>query len=317
MALLENKLAKIQELTRAEELRLYFADSNNIVVSNAIARVIKLKNVELGGEISNVLERLLNAKDPIKADKGCRAKIICVKGLKAFDELHRNYDLLKRALNHRQLEPVYGGHEDTGADLRSEVATAIAALPFPEVTADVAPLLFDQCVLPQTAAIKAFVHVASEAAITALRVKAAADSATDEVTEELFAAILKIDHEPIDFLKRFLYNDCTEISRKNALFALGKFKGTEAFNALNDFYYYNSDLFLRKQILLAISITGTDEGYELLKRCLAEGGSVAEYAATVIGVYLNDETRRDEVKKVLREVGSEKIIEIVSSNLYP
>ena len=316
MALLENRLAKIQELTSAEELRPYLTDTNNIVVSNAIARVIKLKCVELSGEIANILERLLNAKDPIKADKGCRAKIICVKGLKAFDELHRNYDLLRRALNHRQLEPVFGGHEDTGAFLRSEVATTIAALPLPEVTADVAPLLFDPQTQPQIAAIKALSYIASEAAVTALRVKAASDSATDEVTEELFAAVLKIDREPIDFLKRFLYNECTETSRKNALFALGKFKGTEAFNALNDFYNYNSDLFLRKQILLAISITGTDEGYAMLKNCLSEGGSVAEYAATAIGVYLNDETRRDEVKKILKEVGSEKLVEIISSSLF-
>ena len=314
---LEQKLAEIREISSPAALKPHLRDTNNVVSSAAVTQAVKLNAAELSADISALLLSLLKSKDPIKSDKGCRTKVACVKALAVFDDLYQNYDLLTVALRHRQLEPVFGGRDDTGAFLRGETVQVLGKINFKDAAMEIAALLFDECPFPQTAAIKTLKHINNDVAQTSLRLKALADNSTDEVAAELFTAIAQIDPDPIGFLTSFLYNGSSATGKTNALFALGGLKNVEAFNILKDFWGENTDLGLRKQIIMAISFTRTEEGYDFLKKLLREGGSVAEYSAQSIGIYLQNDKKYAEISTLLKNIGDKKLIDTVSDAIKP
>ena len=63
--------------------------------------------------------------EPLKNDKLCRAKIAIVQALDKIE--HGRQKVFERAAGHVQLEPVFGGREDTAAALRGAALFALCA----------------------------------------------------------------------------------------------------------------------------------------------------------------------------------------------
>ena len=317
MSGLEKKLAEISTILTSDELILYLNDKNNLVISRAVNQAAAINAEELRSEIAKILFALLTAADNIKTDKGCRAKIACVKALSSFKSVYEYYDLICLSLTYRQLEPVFGGKEDTGAFLRAEAVTALAQITAKDTVLEISPLIFDTCYQPQIAAVKALKYIASNSAISVLRAKAAAGSQDTNVLAELFSAIIEIDPDPLMFFKRLLYSDYSDVGKINILFAAGNFKTDEAFEFLKEFYDINSDLMLKRQIIIAISFTRTEKAYQFLKNLLKDGGTNSISAAESIVSYLTNDHRINEVKSIVKETGDDKLADIISSNLMP
>ncbi len=126
---LDDKLAALRAMrnqppsaTDASELRPFVRDRSNLVVATAAALVAERSLLELAADLEAAFDRFLI--DPLKNDKLCRAKIAVVETLEKMEHLKRG--VFEKAARHVQLEPVFGGKEDTAARLRDRTLCARA-----------------------------------------------------------------------------------------------------------------------------------------------------------------------------------------------
>src|ERR687893_710751 len=126
---LDDKLAALRALrgqTLTDEqkagLRKRIGDRANLVVAAAAAIAGENALVELAKDLEAGFDRFL--VNPLKDDKLCRAKVAIVQALDRME--HREPDVFLKAARHVQLEPVWGGTEDSAPSLR---AAALVALP--------------------------------------------------------------------------------------------------------------------------------------------------------------------------------------------
>ncbi len=125
---LDDRLAALRALERAPEppdpeaVREALRSKTGAVVALA-ARIVAGREMrgllpELGPAFSRLSER------PVERDPGCRGKVAIAKALRALDAWEDEVFLPGVALT--QHEPVWGGKEDTAAELRAECAMAFA-----------------------------------------------------------------------------------------------------------------------------------------------------------------------------------------------
>ncbi len=113
-----------QQLTAeiAAELRAALRDKSNLIVAAGAAIVGDQNLAEMQSDLKAAFERFL--VDPVKNDKLCRAKVAVIQSL---DKLgYEQADLYLRAASHVQLEPVWGGTEDTAAPFARSLSSRCA-----------------------------------------------------------------------------------------------------------------------------------------------------------------------------------------------
>ena len=124
----DQQLEALEDLRRnptspstAEDLRKALANRNNFIVAKASKIAAELGLKELIPDLLSALDRFFT--DPVKSDPQCWAK----KALfQAFADLgHNQADVYVRGLKHVQMEPVWGGQEDTAAAVRGACALAL------------------------------------------------------------------------------------------------------------------------------------------------------------------------------------------------
>ncbi|MFO0888411.1 MAG: hypothetical protein U0790_04600 [Isosphaeraceae bacterium] len=171
---LDDKLAAIRGLRSREpgpaltaELQKALADRSNFVVAAAAAVAGDRGIVELAGDLESGFTRYL--EDPVKTDKLCRAKLAIVHALDKLE--HRRSDVFLQAARHVQLEPVYGGSEDTAAPLRAAALRALARLDEPGVRLVLADALIDREKDVRVAAAERLAYEGSEAAALLLQLQ--------------------------------------------------------------------------------------------------------------------------------------------------
>src|SRR5262245_41496388 len=136
---IQQQLSAIHALRKAPRtpeslarLRRALADKSNFVVAAAAEVVAAAELSECLPLLPPAFERFMVA--PIKTDQGCKAKIALA------DALYRNSStdeaLFRVGLRHVQREPVWGGQQDTAAELRGICALALAQLSPPYVAED-------------------------------------------------------------------------------------------------------------------------------------------------------------------------------------
>src|SRR4051812_37216665 len=171
---LDDKLASLRALRgqtltgeQVAELRKRIGDRSNLVVAAAAAIAGENTLVELAGDLEAAFDRFL--VNPLKDDKLCRAKLAIVQALDQLE--HQDSGVFLKAARHVQLEPVWGGAEDSAPPLR---AAAVVALARTEGTRSLPPLvdaLTDPAKDVRAAAAVALGAVGTEAAGLILRLK--------------------------------------------------------------------------------------------------------------------------------------------------
>jgi len=125
---LDERLATLRALERSPEppdpeaVREALRSKTGTVVAMA-ARIVAGREMrgllpELGPAFTRLCER------PVERDPGCRGKIALAKALRTLDEWDDEVFIPGASLT--QHEPVWGGKEDTAAELRAECAMAFA-----------------------------------------------------------------------------------------------------------------------------------------------------------------------------------------------
>lgn len=170
------------------QLRRALADKSNFVVAAAAEVVAAAELVELLPLLREAFARFMI--NPEKSDKGCKAKLAIA------DALYRNESqdeaLFRSGLHHRQMEPIWGGRQDTAAELRGLCALALAQIGLPGVIEDLAELLADPEVTTRALCLRALGASGREEALPLLRYKLRIGDEAGEVMLECCAALLSL-----------------------------------------------------------------------------------------------------------------------------
>src|SRR5262249_50277999 len=126
---LDDKLAALrslrgQTLTEAQkaELQKRLGDRSNLVVAAAAALAGENALVELARDLVAALAVFLLTPD--RDDKLGRAKTAIIRPLEGVE--HQDRDVFEKGTRPAQLEPVWGGTEDTAPPLRAAALVALA-----------------------------------------------------------------------------------------------------------------------------------------------------------------------------------------------
>src|SRR5271165_1096385 len=123
----DRKLAEIEALRPAQEetaqaqLRKALKDRNNYAAAKAAAIAGDRGFAALAPDLVAAFDRFL--ANAVKSDPQCWAKTAIAKALK--DLGHSEAEVFFRGTAHVQMEPVWGGRQDTAATLRGTCALAL------------------------------------------------------------------------------------------------------------------------------------------------------------------------------------------------
>jgi HEAT repeat protein len=285
------------------ELRSALRDKSNLIVATAAAVVGDEKYVELAADLIAAFERFM--VDPVKTDKLCRAKIAIVEGLDKLED--ETPDVFVRALKHVQLEPVWGGQQDTAAPLRAAAIIALARMGYRAFL----PLLIDALIDPQKevriAAAQALGDHGTEAATLLLRLKArVGDDEPDVISECLFGLLSASPKDGLPFVAEFL--DSGDLStREAALLALGRSRLVEAFDALKSFGQKHpigsTDTIHMAMAMLRLPIANDF----LLETVAGASEKNALSALSALWIYRYDPTLRERITEAVHRSGRQAL----------
>ncbi|WP_435008787.1 HEAT repeat domain-containing protein [Tundrisphaera lichenicola] len=305
---LDDKLAAIRALRgqslspeQRAELKKRVGDRSNLVVGAASAIVAENSLVELAGDLEAAFGRFL--VNPLKDDKLCRAKIAIVEALDRME--HPRTDVFLKAARHVQLEPVWGGTEDSAPPLRAAALIALARVE----GSGALPLLVDAMADPakdvRSASAIALGAIGSEAAGLILRLKARVGDKDPDVLSECLLGLLTVDpKENLPIVVEYLEPGNATTCEAAAL-ALGKSRLTEAVEPLKECLQRSHSRELTQQILLALAILRRPASIDtLIELVESEAEPTAIDALSALGIYKDDPRLRERMERVVQERGS-------------
>lgn len=305
---LDDKLAAIRAIREqpaseehTAELRRLIGDRSNLVVATAAAIVGERTLVELAADMETAFDRFL--VDPLKDDKLCRAKIAIVQALGKLEHLKR--EVFEKAASHVQLEPVFGGKEDTAAPLRGTAIFALARIGGSDYHSLLVDSLTDSEKEVRIATAQAMAYVGTEAAGLLLRLKARMGDKEPEVLSECLSGLLTIDPgENLAFVCQFL--DTLDPARcEAAALALGKSRLPGAVEALKSCWQRSYLPALREQILLAITLMRLPAAIDFLMELVASDSEAAALAAmSALKIHSYDPKLRQRLALLVKKTGS-------------
>jgi HEAT repeat protein len=299
-AAFDAKLAAIDALRSAEPetdrdaaLRKALADRNNYIAAKAARVAGDVGARALLPDLLAAFARFMT--DAPKADPQCWAKIAIIKALSELG--HDEPDVYIRGLRHVQMEPVWGGKEDTAAALRASCALAVAgcrgisdldALEFLLET------LLDSDKTVRAEAARAIARFDRRESALILRLRALAGDAEPEALGAIYAALLAVEGKRgIRFVARFL--DGGGDAAQEAALALGATHEPAALELLQAALERPADPRLLQTLMTAIALTRLPEAIDLLIAQARVGSRQAVEALTAIPLSESQRVQLDEL----------------------
>src|SRR5262245_37350174 len=278
------------------ELRQHLGDKSNLVVADAAEIVGARMLVDLGPELAAAFQRFMI--EPVDTDKLCRAKIAIV------DALHKiefdAEDVFRAALRHVQMEPRWGGSDDTAAPLRGAAAFALVRVNPRDLLILLADLLADAEKVARSSAARALGASGALAAIPLLRLKARVGDVEPEVVAECLNALVAADAAAsVPFVGQFLASSSEEIAEGAAL-ALAESRCADALELLKQHWPKTRPGSLQNVLLLAIAITRLPAGVDFLIDILAAADeSTGPAAITALAIHRHNPSVREHVGDIV------------------
>ncbi|MEM1368268.1 MAG: hypothetical protein AAGG02_09670 [Cyanobacteria bacterium P01_H01_bin.15] len=289
--LIKNPSATDYEFT----LRRGLMSKHGVVVSRAAKATALLQWQEGVPEMRKAFERLThNGAD---VDPGCFGKteiIEALRSLKAYE-----CSLYVKGIQYHQFEKVYGGSEDTAGPLRGACAIALAANACVEALLQIGELLADPRAEARVGAAKALVHLAGDAPLALLRLRALSGETHTAVLEEIFASMFALSpanpdpdasDETVRLIAKFLQSKDYDIVSLAAI-ALGSSRRIQAFAALRDFAENSFDSASKQIAFQAIALVLLPEAIDYAIDIIERGDEMeAKWAEEGLAIYRENET---------------------------
>ena len=253
----------------APALRKALADRVNLVAAKAANIAADLPAPETVPDLLRAFDRLFD--DPIKRDPQCWGKNAIARALK--DLGHRESPVFLRGAVHIQMEPVWGGQEDTAGPLRGICLLALPAcpdLPRDQVLRHMVNALTEPSPTVRADAARALAEMQGDDCALLLRLKARAGDAEPAVTGQVLESLLALERRAaLPFVRQFLAA-ADQVSEEAAL-ALGGSRQSDAVDLLLESWPTARGLEYRQALLRALSISRHENAIEFLKRLVADG----------------------------------------------
>jgi hypothetical protein len=283
----------------AGELRQALRDPVNVVVARAAKLAAELEFSDLRPELLTQFDRLF--VNPVKKDPQCWGKNAPAKALK--DLKHDESTPFLRGARHVQMEPVWGGEEDTAPTLRG--ACAMALVQCRDITRDdtfrlLVETVSDRFATVRSDAVQALQQMAGSEASLLLRLKARVGDEDPRITGEVLEAILALEGiGALDFAAAFLTHRDEEVQDEAAL-ALGASRQPEAVEILIKRWKARPVVTL----LRAIGISRGQRAVDFLVGIVrSEREQAARAALEALELYRSDKTLAGIIDQVARESG--------------
>ena len=301
---LEQKLAEISRIGSVPEpealpaLREALRSPHNALAARAAALAAGRALTALIPDLLAAFDRFM--EDPLRTDKGCRAKRAIVEALNAL--AHTDPAPYLRGIRHVQREPVFGGRADTADALRAQCAFALVRLGYRDVLFELVTLLADREAPARRAAVQALAHIEADASELLLRHKALAGDADPDVTGECLSGLMKLaPARSAEFVARFLAAE-DRITAESAALALGNSGYAGAFDLLRARWEQSIDPAFKQMLLLPMALTRRDEAVAFLLELIATAHTAtAAKAVDALRIYGADPRRREAVERAVSE----------------
>lgn len=262
----ERQLAALDELRHGgsspatvEALRKALGDRNNYIVAKAARVAAELGCESLVADLAAAFDRFF--VNPVKSDPQCWAKNALVQAL--GDLGYDDPAVFVRGLRYVQMEPVWGGQEDTAGALRGGCALALVScrgLSDFAVLSYLIEVLVDRDKTVRVEAARAIGRMNRPEAALLLRLRALTGDPEPEVLGACFSALLEIEgREGMPFVGQFL-EEGGDAATEAAL-AIGLMRGPEAFQFLKERWEKEST---PAALLSGMALTRESEALEFL-----------------------------------------------------
>ena len=266
---------------------------SSAVVSAAASVLVSSPTRQHDAALDSAFERFM--QKPVDTDKGCLAKTAIARVLFASEADHDA--LFLRAIRHVQLEPVWGGKQDTAIELRGVAAAALVQNDYPHAMDELARLLADPEPMARVGAAQALGttrHV--DAAVPLLRFKVLSGDADPRVLAACLASLLGATQDrSLAFVAELL--DARDAAlREVAAIALGESRLPAAFEPLRAATERAALPEERRSLLLGLSLLRSEQAHAFLLASIGDDPEpVARLAIEALAVFRHDEALRDQV----------------------
>jgi len=315
---IEQKLSRIRQLaesadapTALAELRKALGGAKSILVEKAAEVAGRLEAESLTDALEAAFDRF--TRDPVRTDKGCRAKTAIVEALYKIGAAGE--DVFARGIHWVQMEPSFGPPVDTAARLRGLCGMALVRMRHPDAMNELARLLADAEPDARIMAARAIAYSGDPSGEPLLRYKVLRGDSHGQVQTECFLALLKLAPEAsLDFVAGFLDGDNRELAEA-AIAALGESHDPRALAPLTGAYEGTLDAAARGAILLAVAELRCEQGIEFLIERLADStGKTAQAVLAALASYRFDPAIRQKVAAVVDQLRDRELAQAFNAS---
>lgn len=285
--------------SRARALAKALKNKVNVVVAKSAKLTAEFELKNLVPDLCTTFERLLI--DPVKTDPQCWGKNAIAKALK--DMGHDESAIFLKGVHHVQLEPVWGGQEDTAANLRA--TCALALLQCTDLLREdklwlVMPLLTESSADLRKDAAAALESLEGREAALLLRIKARMGDEDAMVTGQVLESLLRVERDgAVPFVVEFLRSPHPEVQEEAAL-ALGASRLATAVTTLKNAFGDKHRLLDAEVFCRALSISRREEAIDFLLEVLRKDRlSDAQAALQALTLYRDSKEVRNRIEQTV------------------
>jgi hypothetical protein len=273
-------------------LRKALADRSGLVVAEAARTTADLRLAQLIPDLLTAFDKLFS--DPVKNDPKCWGKTAIVKALAQLD--YCESPPFFRGSRHVQMEPVYGGQEDSAIHLRANSFLALVQctdIRRFEILQHLVDAMSDLADPVRVEAVRAIHQLAGDEAVLLLRLKARLGDLRPLIIGHVFDALLSLERDrAVSFVAEHLKSANEEV-RDEAALALGVSRLQTGLRALMDAWQETPDgsrdgLF-SSVLLRAISSSRLEEAIDFLLE-LVRSGAPREAAAALEALKIHEDS---------------------------
>jgi HEAT repeat protein len=251
-------------------LRKALQDKSNLVVAEAAKLIGEFQRSSLMPDLLAAFTRLFN--DPVKSDPKCWGKTAIVKSLIVLD--YGESVPFLRAAGHVQMEPTYGGQEDSAVHLRANGILALVQctdLRRGEILRHVVDALADTSDTVRIEAVRTLEQMNGEESALLIRLKALSGDKRSSVVGQVFDSLLALERErAVAFVAAFLKSPDPE-TRDEAALSLGASRLQAAVQRLMDAWKESRSRDSSTVILRALSSSRDETALSFLLGLVREG----------------------------------------------
>src|ERR1035438_3938362 len=199
-----NQLRDAASSETVPALRKALSDRVNLIVAKGAKLAAELRLPDLLPDLLRAFDRLF--EKPVERDPQCWGKNAIARALK--DLGHRESPAFLRGAVHIQMEPVWGGQEDTAGPLRGICLLALPAcpdLPREQVLRHMVNALTEPSPTVRADSARALAEMQGDDGALLLRLKARAGDAEPAVTGQVLESLLALERRAAPpFVRQFL-----------------------------------------------------------------------------------------------------------------